>query len=344
MQREETMMSKKRQSVLIGTTLNPAGDKVVASGIRLARSMGAKVHLVHAYDLPRIPGGVPSILDVPVGERLDSGRRALVERMDLQIARLGLRPEEIASTTLHLGAAHRVLIETARRSGADLIVIGAAESDEARTRLIGSTADRVVRKTDRPVLLVRDELTVPLTRVLLPVGLSAFAAEALEEGLELLGGMAGGRETELEALFVSAEVDGRAARGQSIPDPARAVATGRLDSFLAGPRSTAGRRIASRVEFGFIDREILTRIERWRPDLVVLRSHERSGVEPFLLGRVTMALLRQGDACVLVIPPLAARAGMGAGKVETMEEVEVAPEVLAHVDPVGGSTIRWRTA
>jgi len=304
-------MSNKGQTVLIGTTLNPAGDKVVASGIRLARSMGAKVHLVHAYDLPRVQGGVPSVFDIPVGELLDRGRRDMTERMDLQIARLGLRSEEIAGTTLDMGAAHRVLIETAQRNDCDVIVIGAAESDQAFARLIGSTADRVVHKADRPVLLVRDELVVPLTRVLLPVGLSDFAAEALEEGLELLGAMEGGREAELEALFVSAEVDGQA----------RQAAAGRLDGFLAGPRRTAERRIGSRVEFGLVDREILARIERWRPDLVVLRTHERSGVEPFLLGRVTTALLRRGETSLLVIPPLAARAGMSAGR---MEEVEVA--------------------
>jgi nucleotide-binding universal stress UspA family protein len=314
-------MSNKSQTVLIGTTLNPAGDKVVASGIRLARSMGAKVHLVHAYDLPRVQGGVPSLFDIPVGELLDLERRSMAERMELQIARLGLRSEEIAGTTLDLGAAHRVLIEAAQRTDADLIVIGAAESEEARARLIGATADRVVHKADRPVLVVRDELAVPLARVLLPVGLSAFAAEALEEGLELLGGLEGGRETELEALFVTAEVDGRSARGQSIPEPARAAAAGRLDSFLAGPRSSAEWRIESRVEFGFVDREILTRIERWRPDLVVLRTHERSGVEPFRLGRVTTALLRQAETSLLVIPPLAARAGMSFGR---LQEVEVA--------------------
>jgi nucleotide-binding universal stress UspA family protein len=291
-------MSKKSQVVLIGTTLNPAGDKLVASGVRLARSMGARVHLVHAYELPKAQDGLASV----------------VERMDQQIARLGLRREEIAGTTLDLGAPHRVLLEAAGRGDVDLIVIGAVESEEAASRLIGSTADRVVRKADRPVLLVRNELAVPLQRVLLPVGLSGRTAEALEEGLEFLGGMEGGREAELEVLFVSAEVEGRPARGQSVPDQIRRTATGRLDGFLAeafsGVRSATDWRIGSRVEFGFIDREILNRIERWQPDLVVLRTHDREEVEPFLLGRVTMALMRQDGASVLVIPPVAARATM----------------------------------
>ncbi len=303
------MMSSRIKTVLIGTTLNPSGDRLVASGIRLARSMGARVHLVHAYDVP-VVHGAPSPLDVPIGEFLDAGRRALGERMDRQIARLGLGAEEIAGTTLDLGSPHRVLIEAARRCDADLIVVGAVESAEAASRLIGSTADRVVRRADRPVLLVRGELSLPLARVLLPVGLSGSAAEALEAGLDFLAGIDGGQAAVLEALFVAAEVDGRPARGQSVPEGVRERATGRLDGFLAETPRTADWRIDSRVEFGFIDREILTRIERWQPDLVVLRTHDREGVEPFLLGRVTMALMRQEGVSVLMIPPVAARAGM----------------------------------
>jgi nucleotide-binding universal stress UspA family protein len=312
-------MTSESQTVLIGTTLNPAGDKLVASGVRLARAMGAKVHLVHAYEMPKVQG------NLPVGELLDLGLRALTERMEEQIARLGLRPEEIADATLDLGAPHRVLIEAARRSDADLIVLGAVESEEGVSRLIGSTADRVVRKADRPVLLVRDELTVPLSRVLLPVGLSGRTAEALEESLDLLGGMTGGYDAELEAFFVSAEVDGRPARGQIVPEETRAMVAGRLSDFLSGARHAAEWRIGSRVEFGFIDREILTRIQQWQPDLVVLRTHDREELEPFLLGRVTMALMRQGGASVLVIPPVAARAVAHAGMMaRATEAVSVA--------------------
>jgi nucleotide-binding universal stress UspA family protein len=175
-----------------------------------------------------------------------------------------------------------------------------------------------VRKADRPVLLVRDELAVPPARVLLPTSLSGRAGEILTESLAFLERMEGGREAELEALFIAAEVEGRPARGQNVPDPARAMAARRLDEFLAGAPGAAKWQIGSRVEFGFIDREILKRIESWRPDLVVLRTHDRKEAEPFLLGRVTMALLRQGSASVLVVPPAAARVGRIDRQVETV--------------------------
>jgi hypothetical protein len=161
-------------------------------------------------DLPLVYGGAPFVAEMPVGELVDAERRALQEQMDLQIARLGLAPEEIQGTTLDLGAAHRVLIEAAERSDSVLIVMGAVESHHTLERLFGSTAGRVVRKADCPVLLVRNAMVVPPSRILLPVDLSELSAGLSRE----LGG------------------------------------------FPAEAKSTEGWRIESRVELGFVDREI----------------------------------------------------------------------------------------
>jgi len=315
-------MSEKQQTILIGTTLNPAGDRFVAAGIRLARSMGAKVHLAHAYDLPLVYGGAPFVAEMPVGELVEAERRALQEQMDLQITRLGLSATEIAGTTLDLGAAHRVLIEAAERSDASLIVMGAVESSHTLERLFGSTADRVVRKADCPVLLVRNALVVPPSRVLLPVDLSDLSAEALRQGLALLGRLEGGRQTTVEALYVRTEVAGRPVHDAlRVPLEAKTAVARELGSFLARVPSTEGWRIEPRVELGFVDREILDRIERSRPDLVILGTHGRGGFERFVVGSVTSIVLRESQANLLVIPPAAARAGMAAAQ---REEVSAA--------------------
>lgn len=312
-------MLEKKQTVLIATTLHPNGDRFVAAGICLARAMGARVHLAHAYDLPLVYGGAPFVAEMPVGELVDAERRALQEQMDLQIARLGLSAEEIQGTTLDLGAAHRVLIEAAERSDSVLIVMGAVESHHTLERLFGSTADRVVRKADCPVLLVRNAMVVPPSRILLPVDLSELSAEALRQGLALLGRVEGAREATVEALYVRTEVEGSAVFDERNVSPeAREGVSRELGGFLAKARSTEGWRIEPRVELGFVDREILNRIERSRPDLVVLGTHGRSGFERFLLGSVTSIVVRESHANVLVIPPEAARAGMAAEKREAV--------------------------
>ncbi|PYQ68253.1 MAG: universal stress protein, partial [Acidobacteria bacterium] len=75
-----------------------------------------------------------------------------------------------------------MVIEAAEEMNAGLIVVGSTESPQL-SKLFGSTADRVIRKATRPVLMVRGRLQSPLRRVLMPVDLSPLSAVAFRRGL-----------------------------------------------------------------------------------------------------------------------------------------------------------------
>ncbi len=45
--------------VIIGTSLTEASRQMVRNGVRIARAAGAKIHLVHAYDLTMLYSGSP---------------------------------------------------------------------------------------------------------------------------------------------------------------------------------------------------------------------------------------------------------------------------------------------
>jgi len=215
------------ETILIGTSLTEASDAVVRGGMKLARGSGAKAYLVHAYAPPMTYSGSPFLPEVPMGEVLKAERAGLQRKLDGQIERLGIDRSELAGVHLDAGPAHRLLIETAQRLKADLLVVGAAEAPRL-ARVFGSTADRVVRKAGCPVLVVRGDFAVPPRRVLLPVDLSPLAADAFELGLGLLaqlGSPQGGLERvpELEVFFVIAESEHSAVSTEPAPE-ARALA------------------------------------------------------------------------------------------------------------------------
>jgi nucleotide-binding universal stress UspA family protein len=306
-------MLKKVETILIGTSLTEASDTVVRGGMKLARSLGARVHLVHAYSPPMTYSGSPFLPEVPLGEVLKAERAALQRKLDSQIERLGISRGELAGVHVDAGPAHRLLMETAQTAKADLLVVGAAEAPRL-ARVFGSTADRVVRKAACPVLVIRGEVAIPPRRVLLPVDLSPLSGDAFEIGLGLLSQTAGPnpeapeRIPELEAFFVTAEPEHRV----TAPEPENAAprAEQELKRFVSAHVPAAlgfGWPVAARVESGFVDTEILDRIEQWGPDLVVLGTHGRGGFERFLLGSVAATVVRDGWTSVLVIPPKAAR-------------------------------------
>ncbi|MFL6290750.1 MAG: universal stress protein, partial [Thermoanaerobaculia bacterium] len=189
-------MLKKIETVLIGTSLTEASEEVVRAGLKVARAAQARVALVHAYSPHMAYGGAPFVPELAMDEVIEAERQSLRRQMESQALRLGIKPEELADLQLGPAPAHQMIIETARRINAGLIVVGAAESPRL-AKLFGSTADRVVRKATCPVLVVRRELPMPPARVLLPVDLSFLSAEAFHEGLEVLGLLARERPSSL---------------------------------------------------------------------------------------------------------------------------------------------------
>jgi nucleotide-binding universal stress UspA family protein len=287
------------ETILVGDALTPGSDRVVVAARDLARSLGGQLRLLHAVprpaDLVGLDGGV---------EALWRQRRSGVERALTEHAtRLGIDPSELSGISCEQGVAHRLLVETARQGGADLVVVGAHEG-VALSGVFGATAARVLRYATRPVLVVRGELNRPPARVLLPVDLSPLSADAFRAGLDLVTRWAGG-SVEAEALFVLTDVDRRSHEAAG-PGDAREASVAALFRFVAAHRGDFAGEIAQRVAEGEPRAEILQRIAVNQPGLVVLGTHGRSGFELLLMGSVAEGVVREAGCSCLVIPPDAA--------------------------------------
>jgi nucleotide-binding universal stress UspA family protein len=313
-------MERKIKTVLIGTSLTEMSDPVVRAGLAVARAAGAQVMLVHAFQ-PQVifGGGAPYVPDVFLEESIEAERAAVERRMAEQIARLGIPGEEIAGRRVEFGAPHRVLTEIAETSNADVVVVGSAESPRM-AKMFGSTADRVVRKSLRPVLVVRGPVEMPPERVLLPVDLSPVSAEAFRRGLDLLGELSPSPALRLEALYVVAGHD----PGLFGPGEAREEEVERdLDRFVTRNSFRSPHKVETRVGHGEVEDVIRARSAEWDADLIVLGTHGRGGFERFVLGSVASDVVRRGSASVLVIPPV-----VEAREVNPAFKAEAVPSLL----------------
>jgi len=319
-------MSSKIETIVIGTSLSPESDAVVWAGLRLARAARARVVLVHAYSYQAVYGGAPFVPEVALGEVLEAESLAVRRLLTVQADRLGLRAEELAGMIVEPGPAHSLIMDVASRKNADLIVVGATESPRL-SKLFGSTADRVVRKASCPVLVVRQNLTVPPHRVLLPVDLSFLSGEAVREGVRIVAEMSRdlGQTTtlpEMEALYVITDLDRRLFAPADAPEKAEVHIREEAGRFLDRYAGDSPLKVVPRIATGHVEDEVLGRVNEWQPDLVVIGTHGRSGFERFLLGSVASQVIRDGGVNVLVVPPAVARRQAEAGAA-VMEEVMV---------------------
>jgi len=297
-------------TVLIGTSLADGSDAVVRTGLAVARAAGARVQVVHAAEIEPPFAGLAGGLAAGLAAEQTARREA---RLREQIARLGIAAGgaagELAGSGVQVGPAHRVLIDAAQAAGADLIVVGATGAGPLAAELLGSTADRVLRKATCPVLVVRGEPRIPPARVLAPVDLSELSGDAFGCGLDLLAQLAKDGEIEVRVAFALSFLDIAAQRresaGLSLAEAERGTA-GELERFVRENRPAAAFRIATAVLPGEPRYEILRELAEHPVDLVMLGTHGRGGLDRLVLGSVASTVARQAPCSVLMVPPEAA--------------------------------------
>ncbi len=127
-----------------------AALRVAAS---LARRHGAELLLFHAYPLPgyTLPEG--SVLPSShMLQDLASQTEAQLERWKRETESLGAPRVAVAQA---VGEPAAEIVEFARSSGTDLLVIGTHGRTGLRHAILGSVAERVVRNAGCPVLTIR---------------------------------------------------------------------------------------------------------------------------------------------------------------------------------------------
>lgn len=121
--------------------------------LALAEQTRAKLTLVFVLEMPQvIPVGALSgyVTTGPTRSEDDVKKaEAIVEAVALE------RPSVKATTRVELGEPSEVLVDLAKSTGADLLVVGARGLNAAQRFLVGSVSDRIVHHAHCPVLVVR---------------------------------------------------------------------------------------------------------------------------------------------------------------------------------------------
>lgn len=277
--------------VLTGIDLTERSRNAFSRAILLARAPGASLKLLHVTS-DALPNQVASVHEAYAADVLrDLAARARAD---------GAAGVEEA---LVRGRDYEMLIEEARKSSADVIVIGTHRPSSVMQDMLGTTADRVLRHGGFPLLLVRQKAAGPYGSILVAVDFSAASRHALELAVRWFPKA---RITALTAYGASR----RTLLGEDREAREAGAETRRLalKGFLAevaqatGPAFDAGR-IDPAVERGWAEEVILRAVEERKPDLVVVGTHARGGVQHAVLGSVAEWVLAEAPCDVLGVPP-----------------------------------------
>jgi nucleotide-binding universal stress UspA family protein len=148
------------KKILFATTASPTCDSAAKVAFDLAVKYEAQLHLLHVYGVPTRGFGHFST-DVRTGEKDDYDRdyEAWVEEEIRNTYEKQLAKTKNCVVQTQVGVPYTEILRAARKSDADLIVMGAhsREEDVGATRfrnVLGSTMQRVAQKARCPVLII----------------------------------------------------------------------------------------------------------------------------------------------------------------------------------------------
>lgn len=286
------------RKIVAATDFSLHADKAVHRAAMVAEELDAGIELLHVVD----PAGFTTVRDW-LDPSLDLGATAVAQAREglERLAQQFVVGKTMASATIRVGSPLQEVLAAVQ--DADLLVLGVRGSHPVRDFVLGTTADRLLRKSNKPLLVVRASSTRPYRRVLAPVDFSdaslaavrAALAVAPKASLLLFNVFDLGYEGKLQLAGVSeADIFHYRAR-------ARQESLARLHEFAASLGSVGGR-VSIEVDHGDVALLLASKAEQMGADLVAIGKQGQSLVEDVLLGSVTRHMLADAPCDVLVVP------------------------------------------
>jgi len=286
------------ERILVATDFSVRSDRALRRAMLLARQSGARLSLVHVVDD-----------DQP--ERSRAAARAIAEDMLGELVQTLSTVDGIAADARVVTAAPFVgVVAAIDAEHADLVVLGAPRRHLLRDVFVGTTVERIVRASSRPVLMACGVPTGFYRQVLVATDLSERSATALRAvkalGLDHL--CAASVVHVFDAVMPALHDQTATIREQA--DAWVAAERARVDLALGGHLEDIGLVLAGRIlklNQSTVVAALLEAAAETSADVMVVGSRGRGGVASalrasLLLGSVASELLRTSPTDVLVVP------------------------------------------
>lgn len=280
-------------------------EAVLPATASLAERFGATVTLLHVMerDAPATIHGEPHLTEVGDAERY----LGEVER------RLALRDRPVARH-VHVtkeGDVARAIVQHGEELQADLIVLSTHGRGGLRDLVVGSIAQRVLKRGTAPIFLIHPAGATPppfaCRTILVPLDGTAAHEPALDVAVELAGRF-GARLHLVIVVPTPATLSGdTAAAGVMMPLATSAL----LDLATEGAAEyvrrqverlrAAGLQATAQVSRGEPAANLVEAAERTEADVITMASHGRAGLQAFWAGSVSAKVLARFGRPVLLV-------------------------------------------
>jgi len=283
--------------VLCATDLGVGSDAALSRAREIARALGAQLHLLHVVDSAR-------------SAHATGRRRAHAQlNIDALSRKIAWSGSDVEGSVRASRRPHNAIADVAIEWDADLIVLGPYRrrlGDSFR----GTTAERILRRAGRPVMVVNREAAGPYEHVLVASDLSRMSADIARVSKQL-GLLEGARASVVRAPQHSLGLMLYLARGNESAVSSKQRSRSRYASKQIEAQLERAGLTGARVSVSSPQTSPLHAIEqvaqREGSDLIVVGSSRFPLLKRVFIGSVSNEVVRAMEHDVLLVSPAAAR-------------------------------------
>jgi nucleotide-binding universal stress UspA family protein len=297
----------KISNVLVPIDFSQRSLEAIEFALPLLKHLGAELHLMHVFE-PDYP--LSSMMALPlVVPELEVGRR--VRRHLRNVAdkySVPLRRENIHAVK---GRAFEEICRLARERSIDLIVATTRGNTGLKHLLLGSTAERVVRYSPCPVLIVHPvgdngkmiRRAVGFGRILVPIDFSDCSMKGLDYA-KALARQFGSKLVLLNSVALQYFIASDEYARYDLPllmQQAEDASRNQMRDLIA-ETDWDGIEVESSLQIGHAGQQICARALEHGADLIVTSTHGTTGFKHILVGSTAEYVVRHAACPVLVVP------------------------------------------
>jgi len=282
------------RTLLVATDFSVRSDRAIRRAILTARDHDAAILLLHVIDDDQ-PARIVRAEREAANTLLEEQARTIRESDGLDC-----HPHIV------LGDPFEGIANAVDEMSPDLVVIGPHRRQALKDVFVGTTAERAIRASRRPILMANAVPAGAWRHILLALDMSECSADAAravaELGLDEKATVTALHVFDTPAAPALARTDMAKDALEAYHEEEAAHARTELNAFLGSlpvvPVSTVVERNAASPA------DAITKVAASvSADLLVLGTRGRSGLAKLLLGSVCEAVLRTADLDVLAVPP-----------------------------------------
>lgn len=297
-------------NVLIPIDFSPPSLEAIEFALPLLKRFSANLHLVHVFE-PDYTLAAMTAMPLIVPE-LEVGRR--VRRHLKNVAKkysVDLRGENIHALR---GQPFEEICRFARQAKVDLIVTSTRGHTGLKHLLLGSTAERVVRYSPCPVLVVRgvermkrgangSRPASAFRKILVPIDFSKCSMQGLDYA-KVLAKQFGSTLVLLHSVHLEYYVASDEYARYDLPllmQQTEKIAKEQM-RHLVEKTNWDGIKVETALEIGHAGQQICDRAHDRQVDLIVTSTHGTTGLKHILVGSTAEFVVRNAHCPVLVVP------------------------------------------